>query len=89
MRKKSEKDKLKAFNAAKKLASCTSYLWGLITPLIVIVFMMILVGPPLIANYMSTLVASGDWTHHEEPIDDMKDFKRFGINIDEIKKPVF
>jgi len=49
----------------------------------------VLAGPPLLGNYMSTLVASGDWTHHEDPIDDIKDFKRFGINIDSMKKTVF
>jgi len=59
------------------------------TPLIMIAVIIVLAGPPLIANYGSTLVASGEWTHHEDPIDDMKDFKRFGINIDEIKKPIF
>jgi len=107
MRQNNEKNKLKAFKASEKLSSCATYIGNLVYLLIVVVIMLVLAGPPLVANYVNTLVASGDWTHHEEPqllleilnldyhlkkpIDDAKDFKRFGIDIDIAKmhKKVF
>ena len=41
-------------------------------------------------HLLNGLIEKGEWTHHEHPVNDLDDFKRFKINIDDMtKKTVF